>query len=69
MNSYQKELDLINIATFDPSDSVANAAMKQLRKDYDPTYMFCLDCDGLVVKEKECCLDNAKPTDFETVEF
>jgi hypothetical protein len=36
-------------------DEKANEAMAILRKDYDPTYMWCADCDYLVVKEKDCC--------------
>jgi hypothetical protein len=43
------------------SDEVANSAMKELRKNFDPTYMWCADCDGLVVKEKDCCMN--RPVD------
>lgn len=50
------ELKLIETATFHPDDSTANAAMEELRNNFDKTYFWCEDCDGLVVKEKECCL-------------
>ena len=39
------------------NDDEANEAMAILRKDYDPTYMWCADCDYLVVKEKDCCMN------------
>ena len=37
-------------------DEVANKAMKELRLKYDITYGWCEDCDGLVVKQKDCCM-------------
>lgn len=48
---------LISIAQHHPDDNEANKAMKELKAKFDPTYMFCLDCDGLVTKEKDCCLN------------
>ena len=39
------------------NDDEANEAMAILRKDYDPTYKWCADCDYLVVKEKDCCMN------------
>jgi hypothetical protein len=39
------------------NDDEANEAMAILRKYYDPTYMWCADCDYIVVKEKDCCLN------------
>lgn len=42
------------------SDDEANEAMAILRKDYDPTYMWCADCDYLVVKETDCCMNKTK---------
>lgn len=37
------------------NDDEANEAMAILRSDYDPTYMWCADCDYIVVKEKNWC--------------
>jgi len=48
---------LIVIAQHEPDDVLANIAMKELREKYDPTYMWCEDCDGVVCKEKDCCLN------------
>ena len=31
--------------------------MKVLREEYDETYKWCEDCDGLVTTEKNCCLN------------
>jgi len=39
-----------------PRNAKANAAMKELREKYDKSYGWCYDCDGLVVKKKDCCL-------------
>lgn len=39
------------------SDKESSEAIKKLREEYDSTYGFCMDCDGLVVKEKDCCLN------------
>lgn len=51
---------LVEIATMHPDDKVANRAMKILRKRYDKTYIWCADCDYLVTKEKDCCLNRIK---------
>ena len=32
-------------------------ALKELRESFDKTYGWCMDCDGLVCKEKDCCLN------------
>lgn len=48
------EQELISIAETGNNEE-ANEAMAVLRKDYDPTYVWCADCDYLVVKEKDCC--------------
>ncbi len=54
------EHNLINIATFHKEDSVANRAMKILRKRYNKTYHWCYEWDGLVINsshaEASCCL-------------
>lgn len=52
------EHELISIAEQHPDDSVANEAMKELRQRFDKTYDWCMDCDGLACKEKDCCLNN-----------
>tara|TARA_R100000781_G_scaffold115008_1_gene88415 strand:- start:2297 stop:2473 length:177 start_codon:yes stop_codon:yes gene_type:complete len=56
----KEELELMRIAEQHPDDEEANKAMKQLREKYDPTYGWCMDCDGLVCKEKDCCLNKNK---------
>ena len=61
-NPMKTELDLIRLAEMHPDDKVANAAMKDLRERFDSTYGWCMDCDGLVVKEKECCLNHVPST-------
>jgi len=56
-NMLGREERLVNIATFHSSDKIANAAMKALREEFDETYGWCEDCDGLVCKEQDCCLN------------
>lgn len=51
------ENELADIATFHEDDIVANAAMKELRERFDPTYFFCVDCDGIATSEKDCCMN------------
>ena len=51
------ENELISLAEQHPDDNVANKAMKELRESFDKTYGWCMDCDGLVCKEKDCCLN------------
>tara|TARA_R110000851_G_scaffold203860_1_gene355776 strand:- start:331 stop:525 length:195 start_codon:yes stop_codon:yes gene_type:complete len=51
------EDELIRLAEQHSSDKVANKAMKELRTKFDKTYGWCNDCDGLVCKEKDCCLN------------
>lgn len=66
------ELDLIKLAQTAKLDEVANNAMKELRANYDETYMFCNECDGAVVKMKNCCMNQpfreANLDDFEIIE-
>jgi len=50
------EENLILIAQHS-GDKAANTAMKELRKRFDKTYGWCEDCDGLVIKEKDCCMN------------
>lgn len=54
------EDELIVIAQHHHDDTLANLAMKELRDKFDETYIWCLDCDGLVCKEKDCCLNSEK---------
>lgn len=51
------EIELIEIAERHLIDKKANFAMKILREEYDKTYGWCEDCDGLVITEKNCCLN------------
>ena len=55
-----EEFKLIQLAEQHPNDNVANEAMKKLREKFDKTYGWCQDCDGLVCKEKDCCLNRNK---------
>lgn len=48
---------LIIIAERNPDDKVSSEAMKELRERFDKSYGWCDDCDGLVVKEKDCCIN------------
>jgi hypothetical protein len=54
------ELKLIQIAEMHEDDNIAAKAMRELRDNHDPTYIWCADCDGLVVKKKDCCLNKIK---------
>ena len=51
------ELELIKVAEQHPDDNKAKEAMSELRNRFDRTYGWCNDCDGLVCKEKDCCLN------------
>ena len=51
------EIELIKLAENHADDNIANSAMKELRYRFDETYIWCQDCDGLVCKEKDCCLN------------
>ena len=53
---------LIILAENHPDDDTANLAMSELRNRFDPSYGWCLDCDGLVCKEKDYCLNITTPT-------
>ena len=52
------EETLIYLATFHHLEAVANEAMRELRTFFDATYIWCEDCDGLVCKTKDCCLNH-----------
>jgi hypothetical protein len=56
------EEELIFIAQQDTDDAMANDAMRELRERFDKTYIWCADCDGLVCKEKDCCLNGLHET-------
>lgn len=56
----EQEIRLIVLAQTSKDDCTANQAMKDLRDKFDKTYGWCWDCDFVVVKEKDCCL-NIKP--------
>lgn len=57
--AYTDEIEnlMVDVAQWIYSDVLANRAMEVLRKYYDSTYMWCEDCDGIVCKEKDCCLN------------
>jgi hypothetical protein len=65
----KSELQLIQIAETNQEDSIAHKAMKILREKFDTTYKWCVDCDGAVVKENECCLNNISIEFKSGVEF
>ena len=47
----------MQIAEQHPNNNVARKAMKELKERFDKTYDWCEDCDGLVCKEKDCCMN------------
>lgn len=53
----RSEIKLIRLAEQSPDDEIANKAMKELRERFDESYFWCMDCDGLVCKEKDCCMN------------
>ena len=57
MNHKQIEMNLAVIAENHHDDDYAAKAMRILRIYFDSTYFWCDDCDGLVCKEKECCIN------------
>jgi hypothetical protein len=50
------EQELIRIAETG-TDFESELAMYLLRKNYDSTYGWCNDCDFLVCKKRDCCLN------------
>lgn len=63
------ETELIQIAEQHIDDDMAKTAMQELRARFDPTYFWCDDCDGLVCKKSECCLERIKNDDGEEIEL
>lgn len=63
------EEQLIYTAERDSSESRANQAMKLLRSKHHKSYSWCLDCDGLVIKEADCCLNRRDCNDDAEVKF
>ncbi len=53
----EEEKKLINTAQHSQNDTEAFNAMAELRKRFDESYGWCSDCDYLVVKESECCMN------------
>lgn len=49
-----REDELINEAMWAESEEEASEAMRQLREEFDPTYHWCEDYDGLVMTLQEC---------------
>jgi hypothetical protein len=62
LNNLSEE-QLCRLAENSNIDSVANTAMRLLRDKHDKTYGWCYDCDGLVVKHKECCMNKTDEFD------
>lgn len=56
----KSEQELIKIAEMHTDDAKANKAMRELHERFDKTYFWCQDCDGLVCKEKDCCLNKSE---------
>ena len=52
-----RETRLMRIAQEVGSQKIAREAMQALRNEFDKTYGWCEDCDGLVIKEADCCLN------------
>ena len=52
----EEEKQLISDAQYG-TDEEANKAMEELRDKFDKSYGWCSDCDYLVVKESECCMN------------
>lgn len=63
-----KENELIKIAQMSQSDEDANRAMRDLRNNYDETYGWCMDCDGLVVKKGDCCMNIKSDEDYDPLD-
>lgn len=53
----EEEKRLINIAQYSLDDNEANAAMEELRRQFDSSYGWCSDCDDLVTTELMCCMN------------
>lgn len=47
-----------------PCDKISSISMQILRDDFDPTYFWCNECDGLVCREKDCCLNQVPEKPF-----
>jgi hypothetical protein len=64
------EQELMQIAQ-EGGDAEASEAMKELRERFDKTYIWCEDCDYLVVKHKDCCLRKIEKgeVDDEVIDF
>lgn len=58
-----REQRLCRVAEQDPDDKRANKAMRLLRTYYDNTYGWCLECDLMVVKYSQCCMNQNIPND------
>jgi hypothetical protein len=55
-NNFTEE-QLVNFAQNHPDDKMASQAMGVLKRKFDNTYIYCMECDGLVCKVKQCCLN------------
>ena len=51
------ENELTKIAQHSRDNEEASKAMRELKERFDPTYCWCADCDFLVIKSKDCCMN------------
>lgn len=58
-----REDGLINKAMWAESEEEASEAMRQLREEFDPTYHWCEDYDGLVMTLHECTMKQIDSAD------
>lgn len=59
----RSENDLIYLAQHHKNDHIANNAMNELIERFDETYFRCQECDGVVCKKEDCCLNRIKKKD------
>lgn len=63
------EEQLVYTAERDSSETRANQAMALLRQRHHSSYGWCWDCDGLVIREKDCCLNRVVSDNNEPITF
>lgn len=51
------EDELYKLAQWHNDEDIANAAFKELRERFDETYIYCTDCDYLLTRESDCCMN------------
>lgn len=68
MKTEKSEMDLIKIAE-QGDDKEATEAMILLRTLYDPTYIWCSECDYIVIKAGDCCLEQRENNNLTDISF